>query len=182
MTLLPIQYQIPPEVLDRVLALIDPEENQQDLEAVVKEQAKALEEGLIASVKLGVLPIWGREKDARTRFQSYLDATILEDLPYVLDPGFARKRRREGAPEYQVELHVEALLRDRTELMAGGVMPEQIPPALGGLQVFWALVLQLPAGVFEEFSRDFGRLWRRYEEPEPVAVEEPLLEPVGVAA
>lgn len=192
-----VAEQIPSEVLDYVLAVLTPEQNNAAMEWLVNEQGRDLQRGLVMACERGIMPMWEGKQPPIARFSHYLNGTSLDDLPYLLDPLF-QFRRWKGHPDYQIPLRCELMLEQRDMILAEqakqkeqmALMQQQammtgqppmpmpaipeLPPPLANLQIFWPLILQLPANIFEEevgstyrfFSRDFRKLFKMYAKKE----------------
>lgn len=151
--------QVAPGAYDRILALITAEENEEDLQIVVKERAEYLKDVLLMMLDDGIFPIWSKNKNAQARHAEYMKNTYPEDLTAALDPDFLKKRNR-GDPDYQYQLRVEQLIMARQQYeQQAQAMP---PPELAKINPFWALIGQTIPEVWAKLSRDFLSLHKRY--------------------
>lgn len=158
-----------PEIYDYVLANIDPETMQKDVEVIAREADDTIKEALLYVLKNG-LGLWSKQKDGAARLQSYIEATIPADLGLVLNPDFLHDRevlRKAQGDDKLLPLQVETLMEQRKEMeqqaqlaSTQGIQPPPLPPELANLPPLWYLLAQLPDYVWREVSMDMGRLFR----------------------
>ena len=88
-----------PDLLQYVLAYVTPEENNEDMEIVIKEYKEELDEALKHDLDHG-LSIWSKEPPPR-RTRAYLESTLADELEYVLDEDYLKKLQAMAVPELQ---------------------------------------------------------------------------------
>lgn len=171
---------MPIDIYDAVLATISPDQNEDDMEIVVKEYAEDLKSTLLTDLKHGFL-IWGKQP-AKNRYLAYVAATLPPDLDAALNPNFVKERealrQKLDDPEAQT-LYSEQLVKARDEWTKAseqatmmGEQPLPMPPELAKAPNFWPLCAQLPSYIWEAISRDYLRLIRS-QERHPPQIEAP---------
>ena len=154
--------QLPPDLVAKFSAYVEPDEDEEDIKDAVKEWADELE------VELGELLDKGfsifAKRPPRERLAGFLAETLREDAPLVLNPDYLKLRQAGLMPplwaetllaEYEAAQAAYAQVAMQAQQMG---MPPPEPPQVPKPPMLWPLLLQAPDYCWETVARDFRRL------------------------
>mgnify|MGYP001570445773 CR=1 FL=1 len=91
---MPDLARVPQSILDSVV--VTPEENEEDIRDVAREYSERLETTLREVIDEGAV-IFGKSKPAN-RLRAFLDLTLIQDVPLVLNPDYMKALKAGLAP------------------------------------------------------------------------------------
>ena len=143
---------------------VSPDRKREIMEERVKVVGERYNDWLDETLKEG-FALYGI-RPPRERLQGYMEGTLADDLPLVLDPDYLKKREVGIAPPLMVETMIEADMKATSvwqqvsdhALAAGQEAPPQ--PELSGAPMMWYLLLppRLPPRAWQKIAADFRSL------------------------